>query len=272
MVALACISPAVCCVLTPCPYLLAACSLPACFCSPCQSPSTQSPLRKKPRASDDSELDLTGSGAGGSKSPKVRGEKGAASFTSIADAADHIATRLATGLMDAVSTAAQALQVGGQAKLNAMQEIASGMQSKLNAKLEEIQAISDGIKAQMRALGEENAELRAFTDWVPEWGVLNKQQKVECINCSLYFALHGCPNKNHKKCTWLHHNGGRAKDKMPSNWSRAVAKHEGSAMHKWCAQHAAHVQAHPMGAIGAAMEKQREQAGANSRHFVSSLT
>ena len=38
-------------------------------------------------------MDLTGSGAGGSKSPKVRGEKGAASFTSIADAADHIATR-----------------------------------------------------------------------------------------------------------------------------------------------------------------------------------
>ena len=127
--------------------------MPACFCSPYQSPSGQSPLRKKARGGDsdsDSELDLIGSGAG-SKSPKVRGEKGAASFTSIADAADHIATRLATGLMDAVSSAAQALQVGGQAKLNAMQEIASGMQSKLNAKLEEIQAISDGIKAQMRA-------------------------------------------------------------------------------------------------------------------------
>ena len=80
-VVVACISPAVCCVLTPCPYLLAACCLPACFCSPCQSPSTQSPLKKKLRAShhsesdsDDSELDLTGSGAGGSKSPKVRGD------------------------------------------------------------------------------------------------------------------------------------------------------------------------------------------------------
>ena len=114
----------------------------ACFRSLYQSPSGQSPRRKKARGGDsdsDSELDLRGSGAGGSTSPKV------ASFTSIADAADHIATRLATGLMDAVSSAAQALQVGGQAKLNAMQEIASGMQSKLNAKLEEIQAISDGI-------------------------------------------------------------------------------------------------------------------------------
>ena len=115
--------------------------------------------------------------------------------------------------------------------MNAMQEIASGMQSKLNAKLEEIQAISDGIKAQMQALGEENAELRAFTDWVPEWGVLNKQQKVECINCSLYFALHGCPNKNHKTCTWLHENGGRAKDKKNSEWRRAVKAHEESPMH-----------------------------------------
>ncbi|MED5164311.1 MAG: hypothetical protein VX683_00565, partial [Cyanobacteriota bacterium] len=215
---------------------------------------------------DDDDVSKTGDSPFTGSSPlKDPLKHGLSSMESIAAATEQVATTLATGLMHAVSNATRALGVAGQTKLDAMQRIADGIKSQLNTKLAAVQAIADGIQTQLRALSEDKAELRSFTDWVPEWGVLNKQQKVECINCSLYFALHGCPSKNHKRCVWLHQNGGRAKDKQPSFWAKAVKEHEGSAMHKWCEQHAQSTKSHVFGAIGAAMDKQKEQARANAK-------
>ena len=185
--------------------------------------------------------------------PSALGNKqGFSTMESIAAATEQVATTLASGLMHAVANATRSLGVAGQTKLDAMQAIADGIKSQLNTKLEAMQAIADGIQSQLRSLGEEQATLRDFTDWVPEWGVLNPQQKVECICCSLHFALHGCPNKNHKRCLWLHQNGGRGKD---AHWRRAVERHEESDMHKWCAEFEQSTKAHPLGAIGAAMDK-----------------
>ena len=138
-------------------------------------------LRKSGDSSSDNEDDRPFTGESPLKDPpSALGKQGLSTIESIAAATEQVATTLATGLMHAVSNATRALGVAGQTKLDAMQSIADGIKSQLNTKLAAVQAIADGIQTQLRALSEDKAELRSFTDWVPEWGVLNKQQKVEC--------------------------------------------------------------------------------------------
>jgi hypothetical protein len=150
-----------------------------------------------------------------------------------------------------------------KAVMQAVLDAGDRMHDEGSDKVRTMKEIANDIKKRLAGSKAEKEEMKRLTEWMPDWGVMNKQIALQieiecriCICSFLYFEQPYCPKRNHQKCNWLRHNGGRSKDKRTSHWKRAAEEHEEGKMRKWCADHAKNLAANPL-AVALALQKEK---------------